>query len=447
MSIKGLHELIEILSECESVAGKMETGEVPLDKALAQIANLMIKFQEIADKSGLVALKRTGREIEKFARRTDLSPEELTGLAFAFTTLKSGLKSETIEDIRAAILETYEILGFPVPTEWQVSKFVIKEDKPESDEAKTTPAETEAVEPAHEGVEEETYESVSRAADNLGLEVKTAPDGKSVVITVPSDKLPQVQRLLTPVDPQKDFSEKVPPKDELERKVLNKMKEFIAAFAEGDFKKAQEVLEDLASMQEGGEIFNEIGFMARQLYNALKELGTIIDPALKELAVDYLPDSESRLEYLMRLTEEVANTTLDCTERMQDRLEKLEELIKALQLHLERLKPIGERARQRFQQLDSIFAEIAEMSKEEKEDIKKILSAQNFQDLSGQTVLKVMEVLKELQERLIALIKSFGVKLESRKKKDELLGPAHEKMEGALKSQDEVDALLAQFGF
>ncbi len=453
MPLKGIPELIKILEQCEEVMGKVEKFEMDRDEALEKIASFMVNFQKIAENSGLIALKRFGREIEKYVKNPNLSPEELTGLAFVFPTLKAGLKQETIEDIRAAVLESFEILNLPIPTDWQVSRFVVKEE-PEEKPEEETPDLSSAVEeheeaqkePEEEKTRESEIESLARAAETLGVNMETTPDGQ-VVITVPPDNLDKVQRLLTTVDPEGDLAKTIPAEDELERKVLAKIKEFMAAFSEGDFEKAQEVLEELSSMQEGGEMFNEIGTMARQLHSAFKEFATALDPALKELAEDYLPDSEDRLQYLMKLTEEAANTTLDCTEKLRDRLKQFDSLITALKKHIERLKPIGDGAGKRLEEIESIIESIRAFKQEDKEDIDKILSAQNFQDLSGQTVLKVMDVMKELQDRLVSIIKSFGVKLEKKKKKDELYGPAHDKMEGALRSQDEVDALLAQFGF
>ncbi len=455
MPLKGIPELIKILEQCEEVMGKVEKSEMDASEALEKISSFMVNFQKIAEKSGLIALKRFGREIEKYVKNPDLSAEELTGLAFVFPTLKGGLKQETIEDIRAAILESFEILGLPIPTDWQVSKFVVKEEPEEEpvEEVPESPPEVkdqEAKKETEEATEEETtengIESLARAAETLGVNMETTPDGQ-VVITVPPDNLDKVQRLLTTVDPEGDLTKTIPAEDDLERKVLAKIKEFMAAFSEGDFEKAQEVLEELSSMQEGGEMFNEIGSMARQLHSALKEFATALDPALKELAEDYLPDSEDRLQHLMKLTEEAANTTLDCTEKLRDRLKRFDSLIGTLTKHIERLKPIGDGAEKRLEEIESIIESIKVFKQEDKEDIDKILSAQNFQDLSGQTVLKVMDVMKELQDRLVSIIKSFGMKIEKKKKKDELYGPAHDKMEGALKSQDEVDALLAQFGF
>jgi chemotaxis protein CheZ len=78
-----------------------------------------------------------------------------------------------------------------------------------------------------------------------------------------------------------------------------------------------------------------------------------------------------------------------------------------------------------------------------------ILTSQGYQDLTGQIISKIVSSQKEMEAKLVKLVSYFGgkVRREAVKKKDELYGPAHAKSDGAVHSQDEVDALLAEFGF
>lgn len=453
MPIKGVPQLIDITKRCEDVMAKLEKGEVGADEALGQLAKYMVHFQKISDQSGLVALKRLGREIEKFVKNPNLNPEELTALAFVFPTIRGGLEAETIEDIRVAVLESFELLNIPIPTDWQTSKFIVVEEKVEQPKEKAVSkpeieeqVKVESLTPSPEKIKKD-IQSVDRVVKNFGGVVKTDSKG-NVTITLPPDQVSKLQRLVAPADPEVDLSETIPVETEEEKEVLAKIKEFMAAFSQGDFEKAQEILEDLSQVKEGSELFKEIGQIARQLHSAFKDFMQALDPALKELALDYLPDSESRLQHLIKLTEEAANTTLDCTERMNERNASDVELIEQLKQHISRLKPIGKGAEERMREMEAIISKLEESRSADKEDINTILSAQNFQDLSGQTVMKVMDIMRDLQNRLVGIIKTFGLKVEKRaKKKEGLYGPAHEKVEGALRSQDEVDALLAQFGF
>ena len=82
-------------------------------------------------------------------------------------------------------------------------------------------------------------------------------------------------------------------------------------------------------------------------------------------------------------------------------------------------------------------------------DLDIILTAQDYQDLSGQIILKISQLLKDMELKLVDLIRTFGVKPVTSKQKasDELYGPAHAAMDNAVHSQDDVDSLLADFGF
>jgi hypothetical protein len=129
MPIKGVPQLVEIVKRCEAIMAKVEKGEIGTKEALSEIAKFMGHFQKIAEQAGLVALRRLGREIEKFVKNPNLNPEELTALAFVFPTIRGGLETETIEDIRVAVLESFELLNLPIPTDWQTSTFVVVEEK------------------------------------------------------------------------------------------------------------------------------------------------------------------------------------------------------------------------------------------------------------------------------------------------------------------------------
>ena len=72
------------------------------------------------------------------------------------------------------------------------------------------------------------------------------------------------------------------------------------------------------------------------------------------------------------------------------------------------------------------------------DDLTEILTTQSFQDLTGQTLKKVITLVGDLEEELMRLITTFGVKVSGLHTGDK--GP--EKV-----SQAGVDDLLKEFGF
>ena len=81
--------------------------------------------------------------------------------------------------------------------------------------------------------------------------------------------------------------------------------------------------------------------------------------------------------------------------------------------------------------------------------------AQDFQDLTGQIISRVITLVREVEERLVEIITTFGIEKAdepsdaAKKSATEAEGPIlnpHER-EDAVSSQDDVDDLLSSLGF
>jgi chemotaxis protein CheZ len=72
------------------------------------------------------------------------------------------------------------------------------------------------------------------------------------------------------------------------------------------------------------------------------------------------------------------------------------------------------------------------------DDLTEILTAQSFQDITGQTIKKVIKLVGDIEEELVKLIATFGVKIEHGAKAE--VTPEEV-------SQADVDDLLKEFGF
>jgi chemotaxis protein CheZ len=230
--------------------------------------------------------------------------------------------------------------------------------------------------------------------------------------------------------------------------VVGTIKEFMLALSRKDMNKAQETLLRLAEQKPQAGLFKEIGGLARDLHTQLRGFVSTLDPALKDMVEERLPDSGNRLEHMLELTEKAATTTLDCVDAIQERMDLGKGLLDRLEGALDGLQPLGDEARKRIGDGKGAVAELREAAQKSSEELDVIMGAQDFQDLTGQIVLKIMQLLKDLEQKLMNVIRTFGVRLEEGKKvqSEELYGPAHKKIE-ALHSQDDVDALLAEFGF
>lgn len=259
----------------------------------------------------------------------------------------------------------------------------------------------------------------------------------------------QVEALLSPSHPDKTLAPELCREDRRMEKILETIKEFMKAFSEGDLKRAQESLLFMTNQDEHVALYTEIGTMARQLHSSLQGFTSTLDPALKEMVEDKLPDSGNRLEHILELTERAANTTLDHVETIQKRNERDLELVAQLGEMVGELRAVGGQAEKKLGAGSALTAELSASILQTRDDLTTILMAQDYQDLTGQVVLKIIQLLKDLEKKLVNVIQVFGVKIEAMKKggQKELYGPAHNGKAGALRCQDDVDALLADFGF
>ncbi len=230
--------------------------------------------------------------------------------------------------------------------------------------------------------------------------------------------------------------------------ILNITKQFMHAFCQGDLEGCREVLRQITDQQPNHELFVEIGQLAREFHTSLSQLTDTLDPALRVIVEERLPDSGSRLEHILEITENAANTTLDRVEAMQGRNEADVEHVKRLKDILENLTALGPMAHSSLRDASAITVELESSMTQTRDDLVSILMAQDFQDLTGQIIQRVLSLLKDLEAKLVNVVKVFGSRGERVECEAETLyGPAHKGKAEALHSQDDVDSLLADFGF
>ena len=237
---------------------------------------------------------------------------------------------------------------------------------------------------------------------------------------------------------------------------LDDAKALVAALEAGDNESANEIVKNLTS-KENRELFDEVGKLTRQLHDSLRNFQ--LDQKIANLATDDIPDAKERLNYVMNITEQAANKTMDAIDASLPLADKINS-------DVSKLKPDWEKLMQRQIELGefkSLCYSINEFMQSAEQDTAKIhslmteiLLAQDFQDLTGQVIKRVIELVQEVEESLIHLLTVFGEPSSSpaneEKKpadKNGAEGPIidAETREDAVSSQDEVDDLLSSLGF
>ncbi len=441
------NELVGLLKDTEESLSALSVGDA--EKEIEKSRRSLLSFHTTAAMLGLETLEKAGLELEKFLT-SEVSPgsvDSIAVLGFAVSSVIDQMGTSTNGNGRGQIdlNEILEILGksettASVPVEDE-SPLVVPEISETMDE---TPHETLT------GIEESTaFSNLRELVSNWGGELSVSSDGAQFSFTLSgsAESLQRIEKLLS-VDP----SAKGPlgPAEEVFDKVIARGKEFMDAFSEGDLTRAQEILLNLADNQkESSGLYKEIGSLARGLHDSIRGFLSTLDPSLQEIVVNKIPDSGNRLEHMMEMTEKAAITTLDHVEAMQERLTGELEQISGLRELLGGLNAIGEAAGKKLTQGAEALNAMEALIGQHRSDLDIILTAQDYQDLSGQIILKISQLLKDMETKLVDLIRTFGVKPATSKQKasDELYGPAHAHVDNAVHSQDDVDSLLADFGF
>ena len=167
-------------------------------------------------------------------------------------------------------------------------------------------------------------------------------------------------------------------------------------------------------------IYAELESLARYIQQAKIEISSLRPDQVKE---QYLPAAADQLDAIVEATAEATHTIMDATEIIEGVMENLD----------------GENSQKLMDATTRIY------------------EACGFQDITGQRITKVVNTLKDIEERIDALVAAFGSEIEKvkaeqpeaeekeeKKDSDEKLVHGPQLPEDA-KSQAEVDALLASF--
>ncbi|WP_182285503.1 protein phosphatase CheZ [Comamonas testosteroni] len=205
----------------------------------------------------------------------------------------------------------------------------------------------------------------------------------------------------------------------------------------------------MSSDQASANVHYKIGVLTRQLHNSLNELGYA--DRLRGSAGE-LPDAQSRLSYIARLTGEAANKVLGQVEVTQNRQDALAERTRAMRAELIK-DPVAAVAKGRVM---NYLQEVEEGTEQTNSHLTEIMMAQDFHDLTGQVIARVVALAADLESQLLELLIQTSpdaaqapalTPMEAAQPK--LAGPVvdPENTADVVTSQSQVDDLLASLGF
>ncbi|NOQ81648.1 MAG: protein phosphatase CheZ [Methylophaga sp.] len=218
---------------------------------------------------------------------------------------------------------------------------------------------------------------------------------------------------------------------------------------------AEHQLAILTQSQES-ELFNEVGKLTRELHESMSNFN--IDARLVDLTENDMPNTRERLDYVITTTEEAAHKTLSS-------IEKTLPLASELKLTADKIEQSWHRFRMRemnadefrslSKEIEAYLPEVKQHSEQIHENLSEMMMAQGFQDLTGQVIRQVIDLVEEVEDNLVQLVKIAGKHIENKPKDNKEVDPI--KAEGpqinaennanVVNDQDEVDDLLSSLGF
>ena len=193
-------------------------------------------------------------------------------------------------------------------------------------------------------------------------------------------------------------------------------------------------------------IHQKIGLLTRQLHDSLNELGYA--DQLRG-TMDELPDAQSRLTYIARLTGEAAEKVLgrvDLAKEQHDHLAaETKRVTNALVQDPVRAVASGE--------IMNYLTDVAGITKAAAEHLTEIMMAQDFHDLTGQVIARVVTLAATIEKQLVQLLIQTApanvVPPAIEKPHEHLSGPVvnPETATDVVTDQSQVDDLLASLGF
>lgn len=198
------------------------------------------------------------------------------------------------------------------------------------------------------------------------------------------------------------------------------------------------------------KVLSRVGQLTRTLHESLRALG--YDKTIEETA-SAIPDARDRLAYVLTMTKQAADRTLnaiDVVNPIQDHLASSAtelsaqwDCLFARELGMDEFKAL-------VMQTRSFLRDVPMQTATTSAQLMEIMMAQDFQDLTGQVIKKTTEIIQKLEDELLQLLLD---NIPPEKRKDASSGLMNGPVINAdgrsdvVTAQNQVDDLLESLGF
>ncbi|HEC16940.1 MAG TPA: protein phosphatase CheZ [Sedimenticola sp.] len=231
---------------------------------------------------------------------------------------------------------------------------------------------------------------------------------------------------------------------------LAQARALVASLEGGDDVEADRIIQNFRPRVDDA-LFQEVGRLTRELHEAI--IGFVLDDDLVQVTRHEIPDAAERLQYVIDMTEQAANTTLKAVEESIPVSEELADVSNRLAGEWDRFRDRKLELAD-FRALSTDIGDFLALSsghsKKLHDSLTEILMAQSYQDLTGQIIRRVIGLVRDVEEKLVRLVAISGASRKPVEKKAvELEGPAVPNIEQGdmIDNQNDVDDLLSSLGF
>lgn len=217
-------------------------------------------------------------------------------------------------------------------------------------------------------------------------------------------------------------------------------------------------------------LYLEVGRLTRALHNAIRDFHLDIGlqaNAQVEHELSEMADARSRLGYVIRMTEDAANQTMDKVDEAAPMAQAMVDESRSLQHDWQHFlasqDTVSPAHAELFARVDAHLQQVSVNGQGIHSRLTDILMAQGYQDLSGQVIKRVIELVSDVEQSLVRLVKLAssveavaGIQAPVRpaaatgeknsiKAEGPQMNPSGNK--DVVSGQDDVDELLSSLGF
>ena len=233
--------------------------------------------------------------------------------------------------------------------------------------------------------------------------------------------------------------------EEYKRRVRELSQEFEASSAEDGISTLDAFVKDYEE-----SLYNQIGRLTRQLHDSLNTFQN--DEKIFSLTKGDIPSAKERLKYVVEVTEQASQKVLGIVENSIPLSLEISEGASGLHNKWSKLSGVTESPEVAIS--TKAFLVGADKNASILHDhLTEILMAQEYQDITGQIIKKVIDLVQDVEDNLVRLIKLTGHVTSPREKEKDNIKASGPRVPGTdnqavyASGQDDVDQLLASLGF